>query len=255
MINKRIAISILALGLCLSVSTAQDWPSYLKAVDDHVNFLDRDLSAEYTITQIRPGEGSSLTKAVVFRRDSKAQFLVMLVEPAEDKGKGYLMMEGGIWLYDPHDRRFTFTSSQDAFRNSNARNSDFALSSLADYYRVEKASKEKLGIFDCDRLELLATSPEAPFPRKTIWVSAEGALRMSKEYSLSGQPLRTVAFQYQRLAGRDVLSKALIIDELRKRLVGGEEQNETTTIIVANPSFTALPAGLFTKEYLERISK
>jgi hypothetical protein len=193
---------------------------------------------------------------MLFRRDRKQQFLVLLVEPVEDKGKGYLMIEGGIWLYDPRDRRFTFTSAQDAFRNTNARNSDFALSNLSGLYRVVSASKEKLGGFDCDRLELEATSADAPFPKKTIWVSTgDYALRMSREYSLSGQLLRTVAYQYTRYAGRDVPSKVLIVDELRKKVVAGKEQKESTVIMITSPSFEALPQGLFTKEYLERISK
>lgn len=237
-------------------ASAEPWTDFLSNVDAHTNFPDRDFAAEYSITQNKPGEGATFTKAIVFRRDRKAQFLILLVEPAEDKGKGYLMIEGGIWLYDPRDRRFTFTSSQDAFRNTNARNSDFALSKLAGYYRVLSASKERLGAFDCDRLELAATSPEAPFPKKTIWVSSSDfALRMSKEYSLSGQLLRTVAFQYQKLAGRDVPSRVLIIDELKKKLVGGKEEKETTSISIAKHSFVSLPNDLFTKEYLERISK
>jgi outer membrane lipoprotein-sorting protein len=251
---RWIVYAILIMGLGAAV--AQDsWVLFLKNIDDHANFPGKDFSAEYAISQTKPGEGSSFTRAVVFRRDSGSQFLVLLVEPAEDRGKGYLLMEGGIWLYDPHDRRFTFTSAQDAFRNSNARNSDFARSSLAEYYRVEKAGKERLGVFDCDRLELVATSPQAPFPRKTIWVSPDGAIRMTKEYSLSGQLLRTVAFQYQRVDGRDVPSKILMIDELKKRIVGGQEQKETTSMVVTKPSFSSLPSGLFTKEYLERLSK
>lgn len=232
------------------------WVDFLGKVDDRTNFVDVDFSSEYSITQSKPGEASSFTKAIVFRRDRRSEFLVLLVEPVADKGKGYLMIEGGIWLYDPHDRRFTFTSAQEAFRNTNARNSDFALSDLAGQYRVERASKEKLGVFDCDKLELVATTPNAPFPKKTVWVSGEYAIRMSREYSLSGQLLRTVAYQYQKAAGgRDVPAKVVIIDELKKKLVSGVEQKEMTTIIVSKSSFAKLPANLFTKEYLERIAK
>ena len=265
MMRRRIGLALLAgvfsLGLAMagfsqSVPGGGSWTSYLKKIDDHTNFIDTDFSAEYAITQTKPGEGSTFNRAMLFRRDRKQQFLVLLVEPVEDKGKGYLMIEGGIWLYDPRDRRFTFTSAQDAFRNTNARNSDFALSNLTGLYRVVSATKEKLGGFDCDRLELEATSPDAPFPKKTIWVSSgDYALRMSREYSLSGQLLRTVAYQYTKYAGRDVPSKVLIVDELRKKVVGGKEQKESTIIVITSPSFEALPQGLFTKDYLERISK
>lgn len=253
---RRFAVLTALFLFCLLPLLAQaPGPAYLKKVDDHTNFADTDFSADYAITQVKPGEGTTFNRAVVFRRDRRSQFLVLLVEPVEDKGKGYLMIEGGIWLYDPKDGRFTFTSSQDAFRNTNARNSDFALSNLAGYYKVDRAAKEKLGIFDCDRIDLVAVSPDAPFPRKTIWVSADFALRMSKEYSLSGQLLRTVAFQYQRLSGRDVPSKVILIDELKKKTVAGAEQKETTTILITKPSFDVLPSNLFSKEYLARMGK
>jgi hypothetical protein len=254
---KRIATVLFLLFLtCLGAFCEEDWKAFLGKVDDHTNFPDRDFSAEYSITQAKPGEGSSFTKAILFRRDRKSQFLVLIVEPVEDKGKGYLMIDGGIWLYDPKDRRFTFTSSQDAFRNTNARNSDFALSNLAGQYRVLEASKEKIGAFDCERLELQATTPDAPFPRKTIWVSSsDSALRMSKEYSLSGQLLRTVAFQYQKFSGRDVPSRVVIVDELKKKTINGKVEKEMTSIAIAKHSFAVLPNDLFTKSYLERISK
>jgi outer membrane lipoprotein-sorting protein len=252
---KRIVCALLFAAAFLGSAAADNSAALLKKADDHTNFPDTDFSAEYTISQEKPGEGSTVTKAVTFRRDRKEQFLVLIVEPVEDKGKGYLMMEGGIWLYDPRDRRFTFTSAQDAFRNTNARNSDFALSRLAAQYEVKSSSKEKLGIYNCYKLELAAKTREAPFPKKTIWISEDNAIRMFKDYSLSGQLLRTVAYQYQTLKGRDVPAKIIIVDELKKKLIDGKERKETTVITVAKPSFDELPASLFTKEYLERSGK
>lgn len=251
---KRITCVLFFAAAFLGMAAA-DNSALLKKADDHTNFPDTDFSAEYTISQDKPGEGSTVTKAVTFRRDRKEQFLVLLVEPVEDKGKGYLMMEGGIWLYDPRDRRFTFTSAQDAFRNTNARNSDFALSRLAAQYEVKSSAKEKLGIYNCYKLELAAKTHEAPFPKKTIWISEDNAIRMFKDYSLSGQLLRTVAYQYQTLKGRDVPAKIVIVDELKKKLVDGKERKETTIITVTKPSFDELPASLFTKEYLERTGR
>ncbi len=251
------AFLLLAAFMCpIALVAAGDQDALLlKKADDHTNFADTDFSAEYTITQDKPGEGRTVTKAMGFRRDRKSQFLVLLVEPSEDKGKGYLMIEGGLWLYDPRDRRFTFTSAEDAFRNTNARNSDFALSNLAGLYEVSGKSKEKLGIYNCTKLELKAKSTDAPFPRKAVWISDDNAIRMFKDYSLSGQLLRTVAYQYQTLKGRDVPAKIVIVDELKKKVINGKEKKETTTISIAKPSFAALPGELFTKEYLERTSK
>jgi hypothetical protein len=227
----------------------------LKQVDSRANFMDSDFAAEYAITQSDPGEGKTFTKVLIFKRDRKEQFMALLVEPVEDKGKGYLMVEGGIWLYDPRDRRFTYSSTQDAFRNTNARNSDFAVSKLASQYRIVASKKEKLGVFDCDRLDLEATTPDAPFPRRSVWISTDNSVRMSKDYSLSGQLLRTVAFQYVTLAGRLVPSRIVMQDELKKKIVGGKEEKASTSIVITKHSFASLPDSLFTKEYLERIGR
>lgn len=253
-LRAALAATLFALFSTLSFAQSGD-KEILRRIDARINFMDRDYAAEYAITQSDPGAGKTFTKALIFKRDRREQFLALLVEPAADKGKGYLMVEGGIWLYDPRDRRFTFSSAQDAFRNTNARNSDFAVSKLASQYRILGSAKEKLGVYDCDRLELEATTNDAPFPKRTIWVSAEGTLRMAKDYSLSGQLLRTVAYQYEKLGSREVPSRIVMLDELKKKLVGGKEEKASTSIIISKQSFAELPDNLFTKEYLERIGK
>jgi hypothetical protein len=78
---------------------------------------------------------------------------------------------------------------------------------------------------------------------------------MARDYSLSGQLLRTVAFQYVQIAGRNVQSRIVMLDELKKKMVGGKEEKATTSIVISKQSMATLPDALFTKEYLERIGK
>jgi hypothetical protein len=252
---RRLIVTLLVASATLCLYAEEDYGAFLRAVDSRSNFLDNDFAAEYSIEQDKPGEGATVTKAALFRRDRKALFLVLLLEPLEDKGKGYLVVEGGIWFYDPKDRRFTFKDAKEAFRGTDARNSDFALSDLAGQYKVTGESKEKLGIFACRRLELEATTVDAPFPKRSVWISEDNAVRMSRDYGQSGQLFRTVAYQYQSFQGRYVPAKIVIVDELKKKVVQGKESKETTTLTVSRPSFADLPSSLFTKDYLERMSK
>jgi hypothetical protein len=90
-----------------------------------VSFHGTDLSAEYLIEKRDPGGAGSTTRAVMFRRDQTDQYLILILEPSIDKGKGYLKQGDTLWLYDPADRAFTFTSAKERFQNSGARNSDF----------------------------------------------------------------------------------------------------------------------------------
>jgi hypothetical protein len=259
MIRRKNRPALAACILCLfalgGTSLWGDDGAFLNKIDDAINFTDSDFSAVYAITQQKTDGSQNGLNISLFRRDRNAEFLVLIREPEVDKGKGYLMHDGSIVFYDPAERRFTFTSAKDAFRNTNARNSDFTLSRLALYYKVVSSTTERLGKLDCRRLELEATSSEAPFPKKTIWATADGALRMSKEYSLSSQLLRTVAFQYSTLDGRLVPAKIMMIDELKKAKVGDQVRKETTTIVVSRQTFESLPAALFTQTYLENLSQ
>ena len=62
---------------------------------------------------------------MIYRRDKENTYLIVMVSPKSDKGKGYLKSDNKLWFYDPISRRFILTSAKDRFQNLNARNSDF----------------------------------------------------------------------------------------------------------------------------------
>ncbi|MBN2873827.1 MAG: outer membrane lipoprotein-sorting protein, partial [Spirochaetales bacterium] len=119
-----------------SAQSVSDYAELLRRVDATVTFTGYDLSAEYTIEKRDPGGAVSTTVATMFRRDASGQFLILILEPAIDKGKGYLKIDDNLWLYDPVDRIFTFTSAKERFQNSSFRNSDFNRSNFSGDYRA-----------------------------------------------------------------------------------------------------------------------
>jgi outer membrane lipoprotein-sorting protein len=229
----------------------------LKRIDSLVTFTEGDFSAEYLMVQTKPGEGTTTTNFVIFRRDAEEKYLILILSPPQDKGKGYLKIGNNLWFYDPADRRFTFTSAKDRFQNSNARNSDFTRSSFAVDYRIISTRQEKLGKFDCTVLDMEATSDEVTFPRTILWVDNEDLLvRKKEDYSLSNQLLRTTAIPtYQRFANRFVPVTVVIVDHLRGRMIDGKFQSETTRITISRPSLARQPDTLYTKGYLERLGR
>ncbi len=252
-------LGVLALlGSVLAPLSAQSrGPSeILKSIDAQVSFLDQDFAAEYTIIQEKPGQGSSVTKAAVFRRDRENKFLILILEPSADKGKGYLKIGDTLWIYDPVSRRFNVSSARNRFQNSNARNSDFTSSTLAKDYRINGESAEKLGVYDTKVYELEAVHNEVSFPFMKIWVDQDNLVRKFEDYSLSRQLLRTVAIPtYQRIGERFIPARIVIVDALQGRLVDGTFRNERTSITVAKPTLKALPDLIFTQAYLERASQ
>jgi outer membrane lipoprotein-sorting protein len=227
----------------------------LSAIDALVTYTN-DFSGEYTITQERPGQGTNVTRAAMFRRDREDKFVILITEPAVDRGKGYLKIGNNLWLYDPVARRFTVTSARDRFQNSNARNTDFTRSNLANDFRIVGETQERLGAFNTRVFDLEATNDTVTFPRLRIWVDENNLIRKQEDFSLSGQLMRTIAIPtYQRLGQHFVPVNIVIVDALAGRNINGQFRNERTIITVERPSFVAIPDMVFTQAYLERVSQ
>ena len=253
-----IALSVawISQGLAAEEFSRAESREILGKVDELVSYENRDFSAEYTITDVRPGQGSSRTKMTIFRRDSQDTYTIIIMEPESDRGKGYLRRGDKLWLYDPVPRRFTVISARDRFQNSNARNSDFTESTLAEDYRIITHRQANLGSFRTDVYELEAVTDEVSFPKMKIWIDQDNLLRKFEDYSLSGRHMRTTAIpEYKRIQDRYVPVKIIIQDELRGREVDGQFRHQRTLISVEKASFQDLPDMVFTRAYIERVSQ
>jgi len=248
-----VAISLFAIS---TVFAGSDYCKVLEEIDDMVTFKDTDLSAEYEIIKQDPDGSSSTTVAAMFRRDSTEQFLVLILQPVADKGKGYLKVGNNLWLYDPVGRGFTFTNAKERFQNSSFRLSDFTGSNYAANYEIISTKEEKLGKFSCIVFDLKAITNNVSFPLVKIWVDTENLVRKIEDYSLSGQLMRTSAIpSYQKVKDRWVPSKIIIQDQLVFRKIGDKVRYERTTVTIKNPSLNKQPDSLYTKEYLEKVNR
>ncbi len=253
--NIRIVFFILICLICAGGMAAAEDNAVLAGIDAQV-FYTSDFSAEYTITQYKPNQGSSVTTAALFRRDPADKYLILILEPEIDKGKGYLKIANNLWLYDPVSRRFNVTSARDRFENSNAANADFTRSTLAADYTIVNETREQLGVYTTRVYMLEARHNEVTYPKMKIWVDENELVRKFEDYSLSGQLLRTTAIpRYLIVGDRYVPVHIVIVDALRGAEVNGKFQNERTIITVEKPGFSPLPDLLFTKAYLERVSR
>lgn len=257
---RKIFPAFLLFFIGVTAVTAQqeapDFRALLVQADSLVSYPDTDFSAEYTIVQDKPGQGRTSTVAAVFRRDRSEVYTIVIMEPAASKGQGYLKQGDTLWLYDPESRRFNSTSSRERFQNSNARNSDFTRSTLARDYEVLAGEETRLGRFDCWLLTLEANNDEVTYPRMKLWISRDGLVRKSEDYSLSGQLLRTTAIpDYYRIGDYYVPRRILFIDALRGARIDGRFVHEKTQITIKNPSIKELPDSVFSKSFLESVTR
>ena len=252
---KKLFIFIF-LGLIFYSSIWASDQDLLARVDSLVSYMNSDFQAEYVIIQDKPGQSRSTTVAGVFRRDSREQYVIVIMEPLISKGQGYLSEGNTLWFYDPQSRRFNSTANTNRFQNTNARNSDFTRSTLARDYKVTAGEDVRLGRFNCRLLTLEAVTNEVTYPKMKVWISDDGLLRKSEDYSLSGQLLRTsVIPDYYNINGRFVPRQILFIDELLGAVVNGNFVNERTQININRPSFGRIADSVFSLTFLETVNQ
>ena len=252
---RRFIFSMLFVFIGVSLQASPDQDLLVK-VDSLASYFDTDFSAEYTIVQDKPGQGLSTTVAGVFRRDSIETYVIVVMQPIMNKGQGYLKQGNTLWIYDPQSRRFNTTSSADRFQNTNARNSDFTRSTLAEDYAVVAGEDTVLGRFKCRLLTLEAVTTEVTYPKMKVWISEDGLLRKTEDYSLSGQLLRTSAIPaYHEIGGRFIPRQILFEDALRGALMSGNFIKEKTQISITKPSFGKVADSVFSKTFLETVNR
>ena len=188
-----LSIGLLAFPATLGSASLQDGQAMLSELDRLSNLEGKDLSALMTMISEDPDTGIEKTKVLQFRSDDEDKFLMLIQEPTVKKGQGYLMIDDNLWFYDPESRKFSHTSMKDQFNQSDANNSDFNSSSMAEDYKVVSIEEGKLGTYSVNVLELEAVNNEVTYPKRKIWVTTGGAvLQMkSEDYSSGGRLMRT----------------------------------------------------------------
>lgn len=258
---KKIFLFFLSFFFCFSNISALNYDDLLKKAEESTAFFGTDFSANYTLVQDKPGEGKSITEAIMYRRDSASTWTILITGPAGEKGKGYLQYDNNIWFYDPADNCFTFTNAKDKFQNTNATNADFAPQRYYQDYSIESAVDTKLGKMNCVLFTLKAKVSDVEYPMLKLWVTKDdGLVRKKEDYSLSERKMRTTAVPSYQLVQSDdkkysVPVSMLIQDNLRGKKIGDEIQYEKTQITIKNVSFQTVSDSVYTKPYLELMGK
>ena len=246
---RLLAVLVLASPVC-----AED--QILKDIDSQASYVGTDFSAEYTVVQKKAGQGESSTTLAVYRRDEEDKYVLVLLKPEADKGKGVLRISNSLWKYFPSSRRFEVTSAKDVFQNSNVRYSDFNASTLAKDYKVVANTSEKLGKFDTTVLTIEAVNDQVTFPKAKLWITADNLIRKREDYSLSGQLLRTTAIPtYTKIGRWSVPNNLIILDQLAGETVNGTFVNDRTLVKIDKPQFEKLGDLTFSQAYLERLGR
>jgi len=246
---KNISVVFLFLG---ALGFSQSGGEILKKVDERLTF-DTDMSCRFEMVTHRAGRAPVLQEMRLFNRPKSIggenKFLALVVRPQEDRGTGYLGIGDNFWIYDPVGRAFSHSTARENVQDSDVNNEDLGVANYFEDYEVEEMSEGKLGSIDVWVLELQAKKDSVAYDKIKLWVGKNDFLPYKEEaYSLSGTLMRTVLSpQWSKVGNRYIYNKVYFIDELK--------EGTRTVLTFSDVSLQSIPDQVFTRDYLERMSR
>ncbi|MBN1308910.1 MAG: outer membrane lipoprotein-sorting protein [Chitinispirillaceae bacterium] len=248
--------------LLLSIVLAATFTSAAPPIDTLLERLDylyrqvSDIKAVVTLTQQKAGQGAKKFETIYYRRDSDESFLIVMTGPEAEKGNGYLRVGDNFWMYRKNTRTFQHINRDESIGGSDAHGDDFEGRLLTEMYEPAKddngsdiIGEEMLGKIPVYRFEVKAKVNDVDYPKKVYWVRKDETVMLKEaSYSASGTLMQTAYFlSFTKIRGKLVPVKQLYVDEF--------EKGNKTIVEISGISTDKLDSRIFTKAYLENLSK
>ena len=252
---------ILTLLVIIIAATAKEISAEPPVIDlmrkvEKIHEMTSDVRAKVEMTQQKVDQGVKKIDMIYYRRDSDDSYLIVMVAPESDKGNGYLRVGENFWMYRRNTRTFQHINRDENIGGSNAKGEDFERRKLTELYEPAKdkdgkdiIKEEMLGQIPVYKFNIIAKVNDVDYPKKTYWIRKDNFLPLKElSYSSSGTLMASSYFRkYTIIDGRYVWIEALFIDEF--------EKGNKTLVEISGISTQKLENYLFTKPYLENLSK
>jgi hypothetical protein len=219
--------------------------------------LTSDVQANIVLTKDNAGEGTAMTGATYYRRDADNAFLIVLTAPPSQNGNGYLRIADNFWMYRKNTRAFQHVSRNESIAGTDIRGGDFEHRNLTDLFAPDSdsAGREDIGAemlgaaVPVYRFGVRAKVDDVSYPRKTYWIRQDNFLPLKEQsFTTGGKLMQTIYhLKYTRVGNRYFPVKEIAIDEF--------EKGNKTLVSVTDISTAALKDEVFTKMFLESLSK
>jgi hypothetical protein len=231
-------------------------------VSDIINKIDfmmeqiGDISVKVSLVQNKARQGVKNYESLYFRRDKTDEFLIVILAPDTEKGNGYLRVGENFWLYRQNTRTFQHISRDESIMGTDTKAGDFEKRKLVDLYKpmadpkgAEIIEEEMLGKKPVYKFTLLAKVNDVTYPKQVYWVERDNNLMLKvQSYSLSGTLMQTAYFpKWTQIDGKYIWLQLISIDEF--------EKGNKTIVELSGISTKSLDPRIFTKAYLENLSK
>jgi outer membrane lipoprotein-sorting protein len=200
---------------------------------------------EVAIRSTAPGQEAD-TRAFRVLSKGNENTIVMVTEPASERGQIMLMKGRDLWVFLPNVSQPVRLSLAQRLTGQVA-NGDLARANFAGDYNPKLQRTETVEGETHDVLELTAVDRGVTYSRVLYWVRKSNSWPYKAEfYSLSNRLLKTCHYEkFEKMAGRVRPTRLVMTDALRK----GEE----SVLDYSAMKLRELPDKIFTKDYLKKL--
>jgi hypothetical protein len=252
MLSKAMTFTLL---LAASLFAAPPISQLLEKIEAN-HKMTTDIKATVTLVQQKASQGIKQFDVLYYRRDADDSYLIVMTGPESEKGNGYLRVEDNFWMYRRNTRTFQHINRDESIAGSNAKGEDFERRAVTELYEgvkdkdgKETVTEEKLGTIPVYKFEVKGKVNDVDYPKKIFWLRIDNALLLKEEdYSSSGTLMQSSYYlKYTTVNGRYVPVNQLFVDEF--------EKGNKTKVEISGISTEKLDSQIFTKAYLENLSK
>jgi outer membrane lipoprotein-sorting protein len=247
---RRDALRALLAGACSAVMPLparadDDDAAAIVRKADEVRFPSEGFEAGVTIESTDEGSAPDVRKYRVLSKGNE-NTIVMVTEPASERGQILLMKGHDLWLFLPSVSQPVRLSLSQRLTGEVA-NGDLARANFAGDYDARVLRVDAIDDRPVDVLELVARERGVTYRRVLYWVRQSDAWPVKAEfYSVSDRLLKTARYEdFRRLAGRVRPVRIVIEDALKP--------DARSTLRYTDMSLRDLPDRVFTKDYLKRL--
>lgn len=212
---------------------------------DEIRFPRTGFQVDINVVTTQDGQQTDARRYRVLSRGN-SNTVVMVTEPASDRGQIILMKDNDLWVFLPDVSQPVRLSLSQRLTGQVA-NGDLARANFAGDYNPRILRSETIDGQNYHVLELIAATRGVTYHRVLYWVNQANNRPFKAEfYSVSNRLLKTCRYEnFQQMLGMVRPTRLVMQDALRK--------NEQSVLEYSDMRARDLPDRVFTKEYLRRL--
>lgn len=242
-----LALALAMLAVAPSDAAETDEAAARRLVEraDQIRFPREGFEVEVQIRTSAPGQAADTRKYKVLSKGN-ANTLVMITEPASERGQIMLMKDRDLWVFMPSVSQPVRLSLGQRLTGQVA-NGDLARSNFTGDYNPKILREEVIDGENHYVLELNAVDNHATYRRVLYWIKqSNNRPHRAEFYAVSNRLLKTCRYEnFQMLLGVQRPTRLVMEDALRK----GEE----SILEYSAMKLRELPDKIFTKEHLGKL--